>query len=499
MKIAIFFSNLKIKWKILALVLPLVIIPIMLVASIVGYVANRQAYVGITDTSMADLEHMAQFSVGLLTLHNEAYGSPSKNPKKLNLLKDIMKEKKVGETGYIYCIDTKGTLTVHPAREGDNIIDATDYNGSFFIKEMIKHKNGWIRYPWKNPGEKTARMKIVRYIYFEPWQWIVAVGSYENEFYKEANKIKERILFNTIIIVILATSISVFLVFNLSLKLTNPIKSMIDVIRKIKKGKIDERIYLTSNDEIGELADNFNRMFDLIKKQKEIEQSINQQSKMASLGVLASEVAHEINNPIGVILGYASFLENKIDNDERLKNILTEIKKESQRCKKIVENFLNYARIPNPILKEVNVNILLDEIISFAANHPDLGNIEIEKIFDESLPLILIDEDQIKQVAINLIFNSAYAIEGTGKIIIKTERGLEGFVNIIFKDTGKGIPEEHLERIFEPFFTTKPKGTGLGLAITRQIVKQHLGNISIQSTVGKGTMVVVSLPIERNW
>lgn len=494
-----FFSNLKIKWKILALVLPLVIIPIMLAASVVGYVANMQAYLGITETSMADLEHMAQFSIGLLTYHNETYGSPTKNPEKLALLKRIIKEKKVGETGYIYCIDTKGALTVHPAREGDNIIDATDYNGSHFIREMIKYKNGWIRYPWKNPGEKAARMKIVRYLYFEPWQWIVAVGSYENEFYKEANKIKERILLNTIIIVILTTIISVFLVFKLSLKLTNPIKNMIDVIRKIKRGKMDERIYIISNDEIGELADNFNRMFDLIKKQKEIEQSINQQSKMASLGVLASEVAHEINNPIGVILGYASFLENKVSNDEKMKNVITEIKKESQRCKKIVENFLNYARIPNPVLKEININSLLEEIISFAINHPDMGNIEILKQFDNSLPLIMADEDQIKQVAINLIFNAAYAIEDTGKITVKTEKGLEGFVNIIFTDTGKGIPEEHLEKIFEPFFTTKPKGTGLGLAIARQIVKQHLGNISIQSTVGKGTMVVVSLPIERNW
>lgn len=493
------FSNLKIKWKILTLVLPLVIIPIMLVASVVGYVANRQAYLGITETSMADLDHMAQFSVGLLSLHNETYGSPTKNPEKLRLLKDILKQKKVGETGYIYCIDTNGTLTVHPAREGDNIIDATDYNGSFFIKEMIKNKNGWIRYPWKNPQEKYARMKIVRYLYFEPWKWIVAVGSYENEFYKEANKIKERIFLNTIIIVIFATILSVLLVFKLSSKLTDPIKKMIDVIRKIKRGKLNERIYLTNNDEIGELADNFNRMFDLITKQKEIEKSINQQSKMASLGVLASEVAHEINNPIGVILGYASFLETKLSHDEKIKNYITEIKKESQRCKKIVENFLNYARIPNPVLKDVNLNKILDEIISFASNHPDLQNIEIEKSFDKDLPLIMADEDQIKQVAINLIFNAAYAIEGSGKITVSTEKGLEGFVNILFKDTGKGIPEEYLEKVFEPFFSTKPKGTGLGLAIARQIVKQHLGNISIQSEVGKGTLVVVSLPIERDW
>lgn len=479
--------------------LPLVISPVVLVATVVGFVANRQAYLGITETSMSDLDHMAQFSVGLLTFFNETYGTPDKNPEKLELLKNIIKEKKVGETGYIYCIDEKGVLTIHPAREGDNIIDAVDYNRSYFIQEMIKNKSGWIRYPWKNPNDKTARMKIVRYLYFEPWRWIVAVGSYENEFYKEANKIKERILFNTFIIAFLATLLAVFLVFRLSQKLTDPIKTMIEVIKKIKKGKEDERIYLNNKDEIGVLADNFNRMFDLIKKQKEMEKSYNQQSKMVSLGILASEVAHEINNPIGVILGYASFLETKLTENEKLQKYIVEIKKESQRCKKIVENFLNYARIPNPVLKECDINVLLDEVISFASNHPEHVNVEIKKELDASLPLIMVDEDQLKQVAINLIFNAVSAIDQKGTVTIKTERGLEGFVNIIFQDTGKGIPEEYMEKIFEPFFTTKPKGTGLGLAIARQIVKQHLGNISVHSKIGEGTMVVVSLPISRDW
>lgn len=494
-----FFNNLKIRWKILVLVLPLVVLPIVLASSIVGYIANIQAYLGITETSMADLDHMANFSVGLLKLYDETLGNPNKNPEKLNLLKTIIKSIKVGETGYIYCIDTNGKLTIHPAREGDNILDAVDYNGSYFIREMIKHKNGWIRYPWKNPGEPTARMKIVRYLYYEPWQWIVAVGSYENEFYKEANKIKDKIFINTILIIAITILITTFLVFNLSKMFTTPIYTMIDVIRKIKRGKLNERIYLKNNDEIGELAENFNMLFDVLNKQKEFEQTINQQSKMASLGILASEVAHEINNPLGVILGYASFLESKIKNDDSIKNIILEIKKESQRCKKIVENFLNYAKIPSPELKEVNINRLLDEIITFSLNHPETSHIDIEKQFDESLPLIWVDPDQIKQVAINLIFNAAYAIEGKGKVIIKTERGLEGFLNIIFQDTGKGIPQEHLEKIFEPFFTTRPKGTGLGLAIVKQIVKQHLGNISVQSTVGKGTMIVISLPIERGW
>ncbi len=87
-------------------------------------------------------------------------------------------------------MDLKGNLIIHPAQEGQNILNARDENGSFFIKEMINNKDGWIRYPWKNPGELHPRTKIVRYKFFEPWKWIIAVGSYENEFYLEANKIK---------------------------------------------------------------------------------------------------------------------------------------------------------------------------------------------------------------------------------------------------------------------------------------------------------------------
>ena len=110
---------------------------------------------------------------------------------------------------------------------------------------------------------------------------------------------------------------------------------------------------------------------------------------------------------------------------------------------------------------------------------------------------MMFDEDQIKQVAINLIMNAAGAVQNKGQLLVKTEIGEDSFVNIIFKDTGAGIPEENIDRIFEPFFTTKPKGSGLGLAVTKQIVKQHLGKISVESKLGVGTKITVSLPIKR--
>lgn len=492
------YDDLKIKWKILFLVLPLVIILIISVGTIIGSIATHQAHKGITETSMADLDHMAEFTRDLLITHNKYIGTPGSDKESFEYRKGLIKSKKVGKTGYIYCMDATGTLTIHPAREGDNIYESTDFSGFHFIKEMTEKKDGWIRYPWKNPDDKEARMKIVRYIYFEPWDWIIAVGSYENEFYYEASLIKNYIFTNMISIILISILISIILVFWASSTITAPIKNMMGVVRKIRGGKLNERISINSHDEIGELAQNFNSMVEILEKQKEMEKTLNQNQKMASLGILASEVAHEINNPLGIILGYASYMEEKISPNEPTYKYLKEMKKESQRCKKIIENFLNFARIPEPVFKENDINLILDEIINFASNHPDIQNIKIIKEFNEKIPLITFDEDQIKQVAINLIINAAGAIKKDGQLIIKTDYGAEGFIDITFQDNGTGISPEDLERIFEPFFTTKRKGTGLGLAVTKQIVKQHFGTINVESALGAGTKITVSLPLKRD-
>jgi two-component system NtrC family sensor kinase len=215
---------------------------------------------------------------------------------------------------------------------------------------------------------------------------------------------------------------------------------------------------------------------------------------MASLGVLSSGVAHEINNPLGVILGYASYLEKKVDPDDPNYRYLSEIKRESKRCKKIVQDLLNYARTPQPDRKPVDLNRLLGQIAGFAANHTDMSRVEIVQDFAPDLPKIPLDADQLRQVAINIILNAGSAMPEGGVLQITTR--VEGtHVVLLFSDTGCGIPEHELEQIFEPFFTTKERGTGLGLAITRQLIEQHHGQISLDSTLGKGTTVRVCLPL----
>jgi two-component system NtrC family sensor kinase len=252
-----------------------------------------------------------------------------------------------------------------------------------------------------------------------------------------------------------------------------------------------------SADELGELGEAFNRMTQIIKHNREMEANLAQQSKMASLGVLSSGVAHEINNPLGVILGYASYLEGKLDPDDPSYRYIHDIKRESKRCKKIVQDLLSYARTPKPTLTRIDINDLLGQIVDFAANHTDMHHVSVEKQLAPDLPEIQVDSDQIRQVAINLVLNAGSAMSNGGKLIVSTAREGDGQIAIRFTDNGAGIPPENLERIFEPFFTTKEKGTGLGLAITRQIIEQHMGKIVIESEVGSGTTVTVLLPVER--
>jgi two-component system NtrC family sensor kinase len=500
-------GNLRLRGKLLSLVLPLVIVPIIVVAVVIGYIANQQAYLGVTKASKDDLQHMTSFALNLLESHDQQfkdYRHSNTDSLKEELatnsyavLKKRIKEKKVGATGYIFCMDRNGTLTIHPDSEGMNIITAKDSSGNYFIWEMCTKKSGWIRYPWKNSGDREPRMKIVRYDYFPQWDWIVAVGSYEDEFYQETKQIKASIIFSMTLLILLVGAVASSLVVRAAFIITQPIENMINTIRTVKRGNFEVRMSVDGRDELAEMAGAFNRMTDIIRHNKEIEASLAQQGKMASLGVLSSGVAHEINNPLGVILGYAGYLEGKMSEDDPNYKYIHEIKRESKRCKKIVQDLLSYARTPRPSREALDLNALLDQIVDFAANHTDMRGVTITTEFASDLPAVMLDGDQLRQVAINLILNAGGAMPEGGTLNVRT--GIEDpqHVYVLFQDNGCGIAAEHLEKIFEPFYTTKDRGTGLGLAITRQIIEQHHGEISIESTIGSGTIVKVVLPVDH--
>lgn len=412
-------------------------------------------------------------------------------------LKEHIKEKKVGQTGFIYAADCNGILAIHPAFEGQSVYTWVEGDGREALRDLCEKKepHRWVRSPWKNDSGAGGRIKIAHFEYFQPWNWVVVVETFEDELFGPALETKGYILVSVIFLSFLVSGAAGMLTFYAAKRFTFPIFRMTEEIGRAKGGRFVKKITIPEGEELKKLAIAFNNMSDLIKRDMALEEKLARMEKMASIGVLSSGVAHEINNPMSVILGYACHLERKLDETDANFHFVQEIKQESKRCVKIVQNLLDYARVPHLTKVPTDINVLLDQIIDFAAGHTDMENVELIKEHGRDIPVIEVDRDQLRQVVMNLILNAAVAMADGGELIITTSRK-NGHLLITFADSGQGIQAEDLKDVFEPFFTTKSKGTGLGLAISKQIVDAHLGNIDIVSVVGEGTTVTVSLPVK---
>jgi signal transduction histidine kinase len=240
------------------------------------------------------------------------------------------------------------------------------------------------------------------------------------------------------------------------------------------------------------------RVIQRTKALAQSEKQIAQADKLASIGQFSSGIAHEINNPLGIILGYTQLLSRNEDPESQKFQDLKIIEKHVKACKTIVEDLLNFARSSKPRQDHITISELIDDALTFIQRRSGMdGELSILKNYDHSIPVMTIDEKKIKQVLINLLMNAQHATGNQGTIAITTcfDANIR-HVNIHIKDDGHGIEKENLDRIFDPFFTTKPTGigTGLGLAVSYGIIKSHGGHIDVVSEPGLGTEFIVTLP-----
>ena len=234
-----------------------------------------------------------------------------------------------------------------------------------------------------------------------------------------------------------------------------------------------------------------------------LEANLIQSEKMASIGQLAANVAHEINNPLAAIIANAQLLIRDLSGaDEDTLDSLQLIETAGERAAKIVSNLLDSARKEKHYeFEEISLNETIEDAISLLRYEINKRSVSVKLDLSRKMPRMFANKNQLKGVWINLINNALGAIESErGKISISTRYVNRAFY-VVFSDNGKGIPPEHQTRIFEPFFTTKEagKGTGLGLSVSLQVIKEHHGDIEFESTVGKGSKFIVSLPaIDRD-
>ncbi|MFB0526936.1 MAG: ATP-binding protein [bacterium] len=240
----------------------------------------------------------------------------------------------------------------------------------------------------------------------------------------------------------------------------------------------------------------------LYEEMREIEKSLHRADKLAALGTLASSVAHEIRNPLVSIKTFTQLAPRKFDNREFLDMFQTIIPEELERVENILNQLLNFGRSSQPEFQSINVEEVIDSILTLMNTELSKSNIKVIKLYGKDIPQIIADGEQLKQVFMNIVLNAIQAMPEGGDLKIITglqqefvDSDTSVFVAIKFEDTGCGIPEENLNDLFNPFFTTKNGGSGLGLSISHRIIKEHKGHIDVESTAGKGTTFTVKLPL----
>jgi two-component system, NtrC family, sensor kinase len=298
--------------------------------------------------------------------------------------------------------------------------------------------------------------------------------------------------------------------------------------KRLAAGHFDSPLPVRGDDEFGSLAKSTNAMMVNVKKSHEelagwvekLEEKVKERTqelrlaeaevargeKLASIGQLAAGIAHELNNPLTGVLTFTSLLRKKMPDGSTDAEDLDLVIRETKRCASIIRRLLDFAREKTPEKALVDLNQLVTETVRFVERSAALQQVEIATELDEDLPSLSVDPDLIKQVLINILVNAQQAIDGPGRITVRSRvlppRKLAGaaeatpVVEIAISDTGCGISAANLQRIFDPFFTSKEvgKGTGLGLSVSYGIVRSHGGEIEVQSTVGEGTTFRILLP-----
>ncbi len=298
----------------------------------------------------------------------------------------------------------------------------------------------------------------------------------------------------------------------------------------IAAGDLDLKIPVRSSDEFGRLAGSFNAMTGALRDSREalrdwahtLEIKVEERTrelhvaqaeavrteKLASVGLLASGIAHELNNPLTGVLTFTSLLRKKLPEGSPDAEDMDLVIRETKRCAAIIRRLLDFARDKTPETKYQDLNRIVAETARILERPASLDDVEIELDLEGELPAVWIDADLIKQVVMNMLANARDAIEKSGRITLRTRRcpqprrpepGMAPvpMVEITVTDTGCGIPPANLKKIFDPFFTSKDvgKGTGLGLSVSHGIVKAHGGSIEVDSTLGEGSSFRVYLPI----
>ncbi len=315
--------------------------------------------------------------------------------------------------------------------------------------------------------------------------------------------------------------ISIFIFFYLGSIIIKRIRILKQATEAIASGHLDYNLPADKFSGFGIIDEAFNTLSQSLKERddrlKKVFKQLTRTERLASLGQIAAGVAHEINNPLGGILLYSNLVLEELPTDSPARKNMKKIIYQSDRCKGIVQNLLDFARAPSDNILPLHINDIILKTLKLVRDQSIFHDIAIETMLSDNLPAVRGDRSRLEQVFLNLFINAADAMDNAGTLTITTQlltRKSDDFDSVVFEtekiclltgtdmlkitiaDTGQGIDKTYQSHIFEPFFTTKDpgQGTGLGLSIAYGIIQQHDGFIDIESEPGNGTTFFILLP-----
>jgi two-component system NtrC family sensor kinase len=354
---------------------------------------------------------------------------------------------------------------------------------------------------------RDARERIVGMLY---------VGVLERRF----TAVRDRVILSFFALATTGFIVIIAFTYVMIRNITRPIVELVGATRRIAAGRLDQQVAAPAHGEIALLAESFNTMLESLRQMKadleewgrtleekveertdelvQMQLRVAQSERLASIGMLAAGVAHEINNPLGGILALTSLAVEDLPDDHPDRANLEEVVRQAERCRDIVRGLLEFSRQSEMHMEVVDVSRVLEDTVGLIGKQASFFNVRLVREWAPDLPTIVADRSQLQQVFLNLIVNAVQAMDERGTLTIRTARTPdEGMVEIAFSDTGHGIPPEAIDRVFDPFFSTKQggQGTGLGLAIAYGIVTRHRGTIAVQSRLDHGTTFTIRFPV----
>jgi signal transduction histidine kinase len=332
-------------------------------------------------------------------------------------------------------------------------------------------------------------------------------GSLEARIHERVRQAQERERRTGVAIVLLpVVAIGVgLLATGLAARNLRPVRRLIDGVMRIRRGDYEAKIGVEGDDEIAVLAREFDAMARALKDREQQlqrkQEELLQAERLAAVGRVSAQVAHEVRNPLSSIglnvemlgdqLAAAQFAS--VDDAREAKELLASVTREVDRLTEITEDYLRLARLPPPVLRDADLIEILSGVLDFAGEELERAGITVERSLPAGRLRLKADEGQLRQVFLNLVRNAREAMAAGGTLAVSAERRGDELVTTV-RDTGAGITAEVQGRLFEPFFTTKQGGTGLGLSLSRQIVDAHGGRITVESHPGRGTAFHLFFP-----